>query len=1446
MKKLYKSLLLVFVMLASVISFAACGAKKEIESIYVDLNGEESILVLHESEWKPEEELTIKAVLSNGDEIDVDAEDCEFSGVDTDITGEQTLKVVYNTYEVEVTVVVQPYLKTIEVSEGLPKNVDHHANNDVYSFANGKIRVNKSNSTHDIVDLADCVVKLDGVVVTQGSTATVGNHTLTIEYEGLTVDYTYTVNKVLTGIELNTTGYSTKVKWSSTGEYDYSAIKAVATYSDSSTKELTYSDLTVVESTKIKMNQKGNQKFTVSYEGLTDESETVEVYVDFESLNYVSGLTSFEYGTNLSTLDIVVEAVFTDNTKQTITEGLVFNYDKTVVGEDVPVTISYTIGSTTKTTQAVNVEIYEVAKNLIVEGKTPTSIYFLKDSIISKDNFNFFVQYSKNKVAVTDIANVTFTPNSFDAVGEKDVTFSYAIEGYNNPFTSQVKVNIIETWDEVPNVEISSIAIKSGLDNEHAHNATIDPSNIVVEVTYSNGSKIDFDYDSQEMTFTFDHETVGNQTFTLTYEGKTATQTINVKRVFVGVAVKNGTTLSALYNANNTVDLTNVKLVATYSNGAVEVNASECNSQIVMNKESLKQSHEYNETITFTYIPTDCIDKTETQAKTCSTTVRVYENVESLTISGKQTVDFESTGNYSELNNNEVQISAIYTSGNVDVVDNYSVVTDVNLNQLGKQNFVVAYSNKQATLEVEVKDVITGYTVEGIKSAYIQDATIDYSQIKLVPIWKSGKVASDSEKVTDGFTYQEIAKDGNNLVAGNHNFVVTYLGEDYSTNVTILNYLIEMVSAPYLLREYNSNSQRQDTYASNREAGIKGFADTGNTYIVGDDNAFIFKPEVQVSYSDGEIVVADNFVMQLKAYLFDGSIYNELTSNLSTYLTYNPTTHALDFEDEAIKKQFKLEFTVDGFKEDDGGNIVASKTTYTMTVEVVDGYNAYTAADLALIDNSHIKYQGYVIANKWAEKRTENGIDVNLTTNAVILHSNIAITKDDIPSIHFLTKAELEPFGYKEDEIGAMKDSDATDPNEQLNTHYVYLRTVSNGESFDLHGNYFQIDIKDLPLVKRQWDSDNRDIGKRPSDDAGLSVHTKLIGIISDIDIKDLDIERSNAFASVNNIDTYGNSKKQDDVTQSGGISFVEVRNINFTAYNTLSQAFYMAYQFTGNEDFSQAYEENGETKYPVVINLKKVNAYDSYNTLIYIYGVERLHFDSCNLIGAGGPVMICDHADVSDDDQGYVTNVYVDQNLKEYGYTNKSVLESWVVGTEGWFVTYGATGHVSLLKSVDPLVRALTNPVFDAVGQGAYTGYRTIIKSGTFGGSSVDFINLVAVYKSTGYGTTSRQIKGSFNVYGYDASNNIEEKGHLNFQDEAILAAKEGTGACILQSYNNGTQGVAVPTGAENPPFVDPAQAQASAPAFATSNDYLNIYLFDGMAAVLGLGQTIIPIPQG
>ena len=201
---------------------------------------------------------------------------------------------------------------------------------------------------------------------------------------------------------------------------------------------------------------------------------------------------------------------------------------------------------------------------------------------------------------------------------------------------------------------------------------------------------------------------------------------------------------------------------------------------------------------------------------------------------------------------------------------------------------------------------------------------------------------------------------------------------------------------------------------------------------------------------------------------------------------------------------------------------------------------------------------------------------------------------------------------------------------------------------------------------------------------------------------------------------------------------------------------------------------------------------------------------------------MICDHVrnNQTTGEGGYITNVK----------TTNSILESYVAGTEGWFNTYSGSGAiVQGIKAMNELVTPSGNTLCDKSGQK---------------------INLIAVYKSgSAEGLTQSKIRGSFTdtdekyTNGLDLSNAGVEAtknqiitqlaaGGMNQTQLAASGkspeeiAKTLEQMAILQTFN----------GAVGVPGTDGWLSAPDSATFAAAEGYMNVYLFNGMAAVLGL----------
>lgn len=230
--------------------------------------------------------------------------------------------------------------------------------------------------------------------------------------------------------------------------------------------------------------------------------------------------------------------------------------------------------------------------------------------------------------------------------------------------------------------------------------------------------------------------------------------------------------------------------------------------------------------------------------------------------------------------------------------------------------------------------------------------------------------------------------------------------------------------------------------------------------------------------------------------------------------------------------------------------------------------------------------------------------------------------------------------------------------------------------------------------------------------------------------------------------------------------------NVDFKAYNNISSSFVINYMADA-------------TSMP--FTMEKCKAYDSFTTLIYVWGSNKVTIKDCEFIGAGGPVMIVDHVGVTEPEGGKPSNVTV----------LNSQLHSYVTGQEAWFRMYGATGIVSQI--------VMMNAGFTPFG-------RSFVKTRTTGDGELSFIDFVALYKSgEAEGITTTKISGKF------------------VEDDAVLPMDFGTYA---EPWDNFQTNGPVSTYIETVLGVN-----AALPVFMTSGGGMSFFAPEAVPA-MGIGQ--------
>lgn len=368
-----------------------------------------------------------------------------------------------------------------------------------------------------------------------------GTKQLSITYNGFTIQYAVEVIGPVS-LTVNKGSYSEKVLYN--GTLDTSAIAAVVKYSDNVTeKTLTAADLTIGT---IDTSSVGKKSLKVSYGGV---ETTVEInVVGVDTLTVVNGTIAKEIkkGAALDKSRVQVNVKYTDATTETVgADKLTFGaFDVNAAGEQT-LSITYldkTVNYTVKVCTITKIIVEGI--ETVVPAGTPIDL----SSMTVKGVYNDSLE---SEITLTD-GTITTNKDSLDLnAEEKTLVVSY--NGTYGSFSANVVISAIAP--ELTSIEIRNYDAYIGIGGAY------DKSSVVVYANYANGTskKLTSGYTVTNIAT----NTVGDVTFTVSYDGKTATKTVKVLPV---VSIEVSGIADKVYRGE-ALDTSRVSVFVTFSDG---------------------------------------------------------------------------------------------------------------------------------------------------------------------------------------------------------------------------------------------------------------------------------------------------------------------------------------------------------------------------------------------------------------------------------------------------------------------------------------------------------------------------------------------------------------------------------------------------------------------------------------------------------------------------------------------------------------------------------------------------------------------------------------------------------------------------------------------------------------------------------------------------------------
>ncbi len=576
------------------------------------------------------------------------------------------------------------------------------------------------------------------------------------------------------------------------------------------------------------------------------------------------------------------------------------------------------------------------------------------------------------------------------------------------------------------------------------------------------------------------------------------------------------------------------------------------------------------------------------------------------------------------------------------------------------------------------------------------------------------------------------------------------------------------------------------------------FFDRTQSYIVGDDNNWTFKPEVTFYKFDldetGAPITSTRVELTPTTWEYEIVIYQYnpattafdiLVDNTNTDIidSIDYKTCQINFADvETVEERaFKVKVTPKGLTEKQ----LENKDDYTvsMNIEVVDGYNAYTALDLAYINDRNDSYKA-----AWDNFKTANGLLANYVPTRIILQNDISVTTKDVPAEFFYTAEEAA--GQKDEirywpEGSTAENCEAVIKLEGSLRDYaeIYLRDLSKNVGLTISGNYFKIDSSKMPYVLRE-NGNVKDLGTVIS-------HATLIKVEGNDNLE-------NEFV-LENLQFIGNANRSEVAYKGGGIILTKIQKAKGLVKNNIASQFFITY-----------FPELGTQE----VLIEKCKAYDSFNSFIYNWGHKNVVLKDSEMIGAGGPVIIQDH----------VRPGKADESVPGIKIENCN-LQAYVSGTEGWFTLVNATGLVPGIKQL--------NEFFVHFGH-------TFLKTSSTD-TNVTYMNLILVNKSGEEQTaTSVKVSGSTQIIN-DKTNYTFNYGANNKILSGMLDAILNVSPAGLETSAGGYGYVGQIEGVKDPVLLQPTEDPTS-PILLTHPDQLHNAIYQGdYLCIYSTGMAVI-----
>ena len=663
----------------------------------------------------------------------------------SDNTATRTLKLSYTsngiTNSATYTMIVTNPVSSIAVATNPTKTTYNIG--DTIDLTSGVIKVTRAAGNSTNVDMTDAGVTVSGF----DSSATASNQTVTVSYEGKSTTFNVTIADSITGVTVTApTSDQTSYKYGDaldlTGAtinkvYGSGTTEAVTPTASMVTDDATNAQATTsLQASDFGADHTATRNVTLAYttDGKSGSAQyTIKVTDQITGITVKTNPTKVKYNVGDSidltggTIEITRAAGDKETKSMTDTGVTVTGFDSTSDKDPETLTVSYTENGITKTA-TFNVAIKDTVTAVTLVG-TPKKAYNYGDAIdVSNLSLEVVRGSGTTTIPVTSSMVSGYNPNT---LGTQTVTITYGQDANGNPFQTSYVVTVSDV--------LESITVTAPTKTSYNYGETLDLTGGTVTPVYKSGATgtaVDMTDASVSVTG-YTANTVGTQTLTVTYSGKTATFDVEVKDVITDVEVTAPTSTQTSYKYGDALDLTGATINKVYGSGRKEAvtpdatmvtdDATSAQATTRLQASDFGADNTATRNVTLSYTANGI-------TKSAQYTIKVTNPITGIAVKTNPTKTTYNIGDSIDLTGGEIEITR--AAGNTETksmsADGVTVTGFDSSKEAASQKITVSYAGYGANFNVAIKDTVTGIAIHGTpKTEYTYGDSLDLTGLSL-------------------------------------------------------------------------------------------------------------------------------------------------------------------------------------------------------------------------------------------------------------------------------------------------------------------------------------------------------------------------------------------------------------------------------------------------------------------------------------------------------------------------------------------------------------------------------------------------------------------------------------------------------------------------------------------------------------------------------------------